>query len=169
MNRTQICEILNISKSTISYVLSGRRNSPLAPKIKYLLQFEDNFEDIVRDPAFGELCEFVIKRAMTRKEHKEVDLAINGKNLRKFLMNDFDQNDLQYSVLVMFDKTSYIDRKMKEFINSKQLETMCDIGMRSTKKASVRAMANTLKIIHQEFWKPKINPKDEVSEVQSGG
>lgn len=164
MKRKQVCEILHITNALISLVLSGRRNSPLEPKIRYLLKFEDNFEDVVRDESFGELCEIVIKRAHTRKESMEVELAMNGRSLRSFLMNNFDKNDLQHSVMIMFDKVSFIDRKMIDFINSDWLEKMCDIAMRSTKKIGVRKMATTLKLIHQEFWKPNLKT-DAVSKV----
>ena len=164
MKRKKVCEILGISKSLISLVLSGRCNSPLEPKIRYLLKFEDSFEDVIRDESFGDLCNIVIKRAHTRKESREVELAMNGRSLRSFLMNNFDKNDLQHNVMVMFDKESFIDRKMIAFINSEWMENMCDIAMRSTKKMGVRRMATTLKLIHQEFWKPNLK-NDAVSKV----
>jgi len=155
MTRKQVCELLGIHKGTLSKILSGKYNSSLAPKIKYLLNFEDNLESVVRRPEFGELCEFVIKRAVIRKESKEVELAMKGKSIRGFVINNYDPNDLDYSMMILFDRVTFLDRKMAEFIQSEYLESMCDIAMRSTKKLAVRKMANTLKLIHQEFWKPK--------------
>lgn len=166
MKRKQVCEILNINNSLITRVISGQRKSSFEIKIKFLLKFEDNFEAIVRDDSFGELCDIVIKRATVRKESKEVELAMAGRSLRNFLLNNFDVNDLEHSVLVMFDRESYLDRKMVEFINAEYLEKMCDIAMRCTRKLSIRKMATTLKLIHQEFWKPKLkSPANAVSKV----
>lgn len=164
MDINKVCKVLDISKGHVYNVIHGRRKSPIESKIKYLLKFEDSFEEIIRHESFGDLCEIVIKRAQVRKESKEVELAMHGKSLRNFLMNNFDKNDLHSSVLMMFGKTSFIDKKMVEFINSESIESMCDIAMRSTKNASVRKMSTTLKLIHQEFWKPKMN-SNAVSKV----
>lgn len=157
MDIIKVCDILNISKGHAYNVIQGRRKSPIESKIKYLLKFEDSFEEIIRHESFADLCEVVIKRAQVRKESKEVELAMHGKSLRNFLMNNFDKNDLHSSVLMMFERTSFIDKKMVEFINNECLESLCDIAMRSTKNAGVRKMSTTLKLIHQEFWKPKMN------------
>lgn len=157
MDIIKVCDILNISRGHAYNVMQGRRNSPIESKIRYLLRFEDSFEEIIRHESFGNLCEIVIKKAQVRKESKEVELAIHGKSLRNFLMNNFDKNDLHDSVFLMFGKTSFVDKKMIEFINNEHLENMCDIAMRSTKNAGVRKMSTTLKLIHQEFWKPKMN------------
>lgn len=164
MTRAKICEILNINKSTISRIHNGYRNSPLKDKINYLLSFEDTFDAIVRSEAFGELCDLVIKSALRKKEYKEVELALNGQSLRNFLIGDFKPDDLHYSALTMFDKSSYTERKMTEFIKSEFIEKMCDVAMRSTRKLSVRRMCNTIKLIHCEFWKPSMK-SNEVSKM----
>lgn len=156
MNRKQICEILNISNSTITLILSGKRKSPkYEHKIRYLLSFEDSFEAIIRDEAFGELCTLVINRGLKVRDASEIELALNGRNMRTYLMNKFNLNDLHHSLYMVFDRTTFLDRKMKDFMTNPAIETMCDIAMRGSKKITVRQMATTLKLIHQEFWKPK--------------
>ncbi len=164
MDINKVCDILNISRGHAYNVMQGRRKSPIESKIRYLLKFEDSFEEVIRHESFGDLCEMVIKKAKVSKESKEVELAMHGKSLRNFLTNNFDKNDLHTSVLMMFEKTSFIDKKMIEFINNEHIENMCDIAMRSTKNAGVRKMSTTLKLIKQEFWKPKMN-SNAVSKV----
>lgn len=160
MNKNQVCKILGVSKGHLYNVYQGRRSSPLKAKIQFLLAFEDTLEAIIRQDSFGELCDLVIKRAIPKKEYHSVNLALNGRSLRNFILNDFDKNDVEQSVMIMFDRESFMDKKMEQFINDENLENMCDIAMRCTRNPSIRKMCSTLKLIYQEFWQVKIKSSD---------
>ena len=156
MKRKQICDILGISKSLLSLVLSGQRKSSLESKIRFLLKFEDTFETVLRQDAFGDFCELVIKKARLKDQFKEAELALNGKNLRAYIMNKYDENDVEFSIMNVFDKETFTDKKMLEFMNDKSLGSMCDIAMNHTKKKEIRKICTTIRLIQNEFWKPNL-------------
>lgn len=119
MKRKDICNILGISRSTVSRIINGKTRSALMERVKFLINFEETISEIMRREDFEKLCKNGMK-SKKRSDRPVVMLALKGIQIYNILNLP---NSNHYSDL--------LDREISEFINSGEFGDLCSMAVTS--------------------------------------